>query len=1508
MKKLYLIGVIINFFFWVKPSDAQTLELGILTSFEAFTGAGAVSNAGILIAGDVGTNNGLITGFALPAYLDSAYNKDSITDRCRYDLFRVYIHLNDLFVTYPSTHSPTFGSSETISPGVYSSIGAGSIIGSLTLDGKGDPNAYFVIKSNGAMTIGAGATVTLTNGAKACNVFYISEGAISVAANADIKGTLFAHIGAVSLGTGVTLEGRMFSIEGAISIGTGTEATKPLGISTIPIFCETDCTPSPAVDILGVLSSFALYTSFGAVANTSTSGFDGNIGSDGGALSGFNSSVVLGSFNNADSVTSQAKIDINNAYDSLMKLPNTVTGHAAAFGSGETIGPGVYYIGLAGSLAGTMTLDGQNNSDAIFVFKIAGAFSVAASAKMILTNGARRCNIFWIGGAGVATGAISIGASAVLKGTFLSHNGACSSGAGMFLAGRQLSTAGAVNTNSGIVYNNPVCVTSSSLSLVILAAVNDTVGLVNGTTGGTNVINVLANDSLNGNTITIAQVNLTTVATNANLTLNSDGSIDVSPNTPFGTQSLTYQICYKSDTTNCKSALVTLESVSCIQTPEPATSCDETATFNLATCSWSVQTSVSFIENTVAGLSNDASSSWGMSWGDYDNDGYDDLYVAEYNINKPSYLYHNNGDGTFTKNTSGIIIGDKGSSIVGTWGDYNNDGLLDLFVANNVGALNALYKNNGGGNFIKITTGEIANYSGYCHGASWVDYNGDGYLDLFVTDYMPTKFNLLYKNNKNGSFTKITSSELVQEAKYNIGATWADYDNDGDLDVFIPATNSQGNSMFKNDGNGAFEKMTTIGITTDSANSVGCSWGDYDNDMDLDLFVTNTSGQDNFLYRNNNDGTFTQITSGIVVKDGGHSSSSNWVDFDNDGDLDLYVCNDQSDANVMYTNDGSGSFTKSANPLSEDFGNSYSHAWSDYDNDGDIDIIIGNHSNENNVFFQNNLANCNSWSCIKLKGTNSNNNAIGAKVMVKATFNGSSIWQMKEISAQTGGGAGSQNSLKALFGLGNATSIDSIVVVWPAGYRQVLTNQSIDNCINIEEGTGIQVCGKVFHDANQDCIQGTGEKGIPGLLVKVTPGDRYTTTDESGNYQFFLELGTYTVSHKPTSSYSATCNANGFSLAISSGQTYCGKNFGVETSCISPDLSISLGTTALRREFQNDYSVVYRNLGAFDAYNVDIIITLDNEIIPISSSIAWSSSQVNASNSIYTWNIDTVKAFTTYHFSIVDSVDLNATMGSLLSVSATITNFSNDCDTNDNSYTDINPIVGAIDPNDLTVYPQGEGNEGFIEKNQDLKYKIRFQNVGTYYAQNVFITNELPQGIDMSSITDVTSSHKYLMSIEGRQITFRFSNILLPDSGRNEEASNGFITFNVLPKANVKQGELIPNKADIVFDFEAPLTTNKVLNTIKFNTGSENSLIIKPNPASNQTFISLEYNHYRFIDPTGITSVKVYDTMGTIIGNVNYEIVEQQIKLDCNLLSAGAYVVVVQDDETGLFTGRLIIQ
>jgi LruC domain-containing protein len=441
----------------------QTINLGILSSFEVYTGAGAITNTGTVI-GDAGSNNGIITGLDPPAYTGTVYHNDDVTIQCRIDLLRLYIHLNDIFVTFPGTHAAAFGSGETISPGVYSIPSAGSIGGTITLDGGGDSDAFFIIKYQGAMTVGAGAEVILSNGTKSCNVFWIAEGAISVAAGAIVKGNLFAKIGAVGLGTNCNLEGRMLTMEGAITNGLGSVVTIPAGVSTIPINCSDDCIPAAAADILGSVGNFALFTSFGAVANTSISGFDGDIGTDAGAISGFGSSIHFGSQYAADAITAQAKIDLDIAYNALLAMTITET-HAAAFGSGETINPGIYDIGGAGSLSGTITLDGGGNSDAIFVLKFGGAFTVAAQSKVILANGTRRCNVFWVGGAGVATGAVSIGAFAIMKGTILSHGGACSSGAGAFIEGRQLSTAGAINTNTGIVYNNPDCITSLSLAV-----------------------------------------------------------------------------------------------------------------------------------------------------------------------------------------------------------------------------------------------------------------------------------------------------------------------------------------------------------------------------------------------------------------------------------------------------------------------------------------------------------------------------------------------------------------------------------------------------------------------------------------------------------------------------------------------------------------------------------------------------------------------------------------------------------------------------------------------------------------------------------------------------------------------------------------------------------------------------------------------------------------------------------------------------------------------------------
>jgi hypothetical protein len=447
---------------------SQNIQLGILSSFEAYTGTGAVSNSG-KFTGDVGSDNGAMTGFISPNFTGNIYNNDAVTEEARIDLVRMYIHLSDIFVTHPGTHAAAFGGGEILLPGVYSIGGAATVGGNLTLDGGGDPDAVFIIKIVGAMTVGAESKIFLTNGTRAANVFWIAEGAISVALGSIVKGTLIAHPGAITLGVNVNIEGRILSTEGAINIASGCEVKPPVGPITIPIDCVNggDSDPAPIVDVFGSVKGFGLYTSLGAVANTASSGFIGDIGTNGGAISGFGTSVVIGSFHNANAHTAKAKIDLDIAYIELMAIPNTELSHSPVFGHGELLNPGVYYIGGAGSLAGTITLDGGGDSNAVFVFKFAGAFSIEAQSKVIFTNGTQHQNVVWLGGAGVATGAISIGANSYMKGTMFSHNGAVIAGAGSNVEGRMFSTAGAIGFSTGVLYKDPLYFDASFAPLPI---------------------------------------------------------------------------------------------------------------------------------------------------------------------------------------------------------------------------------------------------------------------------------------------------------------------------------------------------------------------------------------------------------------------------------------------------------------------------------------------------------------------------------------------------------------------------------------------------------------------------------------------------------------------------------------------------------------------------------------------------------------------------------------------------------------------------------------------------------------------------------------------------------------------------------------------------------------------------------------------------------------------------------------------------------------------------------
>jgi len=429
---------------------AQTLQLGALSSFEAYTRSGNITGPGTTgtCIGDVGTNSGTNSGFDT-SYNGVQYANDTLTAQAEIDMLKVYIHLSVIPVAYPNTHTPAFGGGDTLTAGVYSIDGAGSLAGSLTLNGGGDSNAVFIIKLDGAFAVAASSTITLIGGARACNTFWIAEGAISVGSGSVIKGSLFSHFGVVTLGTGCDIEGRMFASD-VITFGAGSDVIIPAGPITVPVKFPSSRPPATAVNVLESIENFAMFTSVGAVSNTAASGFIGHIGSNFGSVSGFASSSHIGSFYNADSVTAQAVIDLDSAYIKLIAIPITDSTHASVFGGGDTLNAGVYYVNAAGSLAGTLILDGQNDSDAVFIFRFNGAFAIAAQANVVLINGARACNVFWI-----AEGALSMGAFTNMKGTALSHNGACSMATNGNFEGRMLSTSGAVSFSTGVIFLTP---------------------------------------------------------------------------------------------------------------------------------------------------------------------------------------------------------------------------------------------------------------------------------------------------------------------------------------------------------------------------------------------------------------------------------------------------------------------------------------------------------------------------------------------------------------------------------------------------------------------------------------------------------------------------------------------------------------------------------------------------------------------------------------------------------------------------------------------------------------------------------------------------------------------------------------------------------------------------------------------------------------------------------------------------------------------------------------------
>jgi photosystem II stability/assembly factor-like uncharacterized protein len=495
-----------------------------------------------------------------------------------------------------------------------------------------------------------------------------------------------------------------------------------------------------------------------------------------------------------------------------------------------------------------------------------------------------------------------------------------------------------------------------------------------------------------------------------------------------------------------------------------------------------------FSRMKTSGLSGDLTDSRGAAWADINDDGYDDLIVTEAGSGSRNDLYLNDGAGKFTKLTSGPVGSDIADSRAATWGDFNNDGYIDLFVTNQ-GTANFLYKNDGAGTFVAVSDVAISGDTGNSVCAVWADFDNDGWIDLFVANNSGEN-NFLYMNNGSESFTKVSGENIVTDGGDSRGCAAADYNNDGWIDLFVANAlpGGENNFLYLNNHSGGFTRVTSGPVVEDQDESFGGSWGDYNNDGWLDLYVTNNTGQFNRLYQNDGTGNFTSVVS-TQVPDLPFSASlgSAWADFDNDGWLDLYVSTFADQANMFFRNKENGGFERQLiGPLVQDIvRESRGTAWSDYDNDGDPDLFVAN-SLASNALYRNNLAASN-WLKIKLRGTISNKSAIGATVVVRTRLtkeDGRTLIQRRTIEGQSG--FMGQNSQSLLFGLRQETSVDSIIIYWPKGlinkYSAVAANQTL----TYQEFDPVTTPAKVTLNAPQD--QSTDIALPPGLAWNAAAG------------------------------------------------------------------------------------------------------------------------------------------------------------------------------------------------------------------------------------------------------------------------------------------------------------------------------------------------------------------------------------------------------------------------------------
>ncbi|HEY6290891.1 MAG TPA: CRTAC1 family protein [Terriglobia bacterium] len=497
----------------------------------------------------------------------------------------------------------------------------------------------------------------------------------------------------------------------------------------------------------------------------------------------------------------------------------------------------------------------------------------------------------------------------------------------------------------------------------------------------------------------------------------------------------------------------------------------------------------------------------GVCVADYDGDGYQDIYFVNgrdlYNrgIVTRNALYHNNGDGTFTDVTEKAGVPGNAYGLGCVWGDYDNDGHPDLYVTQY--GKDILYHNNGDGTFTDVTdkagVGGLDFGTMFHTGATFFDYDRDGRLDLYVGGYAnfspasqqyctteitarsscpPAVYggtpDVLYHNNGDGTFTNVTKAAKIYQPKgVNLSVGAADYDNDGWPDLFV-ANDGVEAYLYHNNHDGTFTNVAMesgIALTADGNTMAAMciSLGDFENDGNLGLYISDFQGAGDHMWHYNGKGSFDEVSdqAGItVVTKKVLSFGGGFFDYDNDGWLDLFIANGHvypeidhtstqiryKEINSLFHNDHDGRFTEVSQISGNGFAKPFAGrgvAFVDYDNDGYVDLVVANNGDPPLLLHNDGPASGgrrNHFANFKLVGTHSNRDAMGARLKLRA----GGVSQVREIAG--GGSYLSQSDLRANFGLGQCTVVDELEVRWPSGSRQVFRNLAADKFYLIVEG------------------------------------------------------------------------------------------------------------------------------------------------------------------------------------------------------------------------------------------------------------------------------------------------------------------------------------------------------------------------------------------------------------------------------------------------------------------------